>query len=118
MPVAYWDDVAYCETHGNWIDGGAYAGGLGIAQTSWENYGGREFSRTPKGATKEEQLEVAYRISVAGYQTKHVYLTLDDKLNNKPFFRPAAGFFGWGCIRAHQSLHPQNWLRNHRRKKP
>ena len=111
MPTAYWLDVSQCETQSNWQDGGRFAGGLGIAVTTWVNYGGREFARTPDRATMEEQIEVAHRISVTGYQTKHTYLTLEDRLNNKPFFRPPAGFFGWGCIRQNRYLHPKNWLK-------
>jgi hypothetical protein len=49
---------------------------------------------TPK---LEEQIIVANRISTQGYQTKNEFLTLKDRQNNKPFFRPAVGFGGWGC---------------------
>jgi hypothetical protein len=111
MKDNYWDAVAVCETNSNWKDGGQYAGGLGIALTTWQGYGGYEFAKTPAKATREEQIVVANRISVFGYQTKNVFLTMEDRLNNRPFFRPPAGFFGWGCIKYHKSLHPSRWQR-------
>lgn len=100
----YWDKVAQCETKRNWKDKGHFSGGLGIAQTTWEGYGGLEFAKYPYKATQFEQIVVANRIAVFGYQTKDDYRTLDDKLNNKPFFRPAAGFNGWGCIKHNSYL--------------
>jgi hypothetical protein len=123
MPPAYWHDVAICETStaktrengtGNWQDRGSFSGGLGIYVGTWRAYGGREFAPKPAQATIEQQMIVANRIAVLGFQTKHEYRTLEDKLNNKPFFRPAVGFNGWGCIRNNQYLRPQNWRNAHR----
>ena len=111
MKDHYWDAVAVCETNSNWKDGGNFAGGLGIALTTWQGYGGYEFAKTPAKATREEQIIIANRVSVFGYQTKNVFLTMEDKLTNKPFFRPPAGFFGWGCIKNRKSLHPSKWER-------
>lgn len=101
--VKFWEAVSWCETNHDWDNSGYYAGGLGIAQSAWQGYGGREFAGSPKNATKEEQIVVANRISFFGYQTKHVYRTLDDKLNNKPFLRPAIGWrssknWGKNCV--------------------
>jgi hypothetical protein len=101
--IKFWEAVSWCETNHNWNDGGYYAGGLGMAQSAWQGFGGREFSRSPKGATKEEQIIVANRLAFFGYQTKNVFRTLDDKLNNRPFFRPAIGWrdssnWGRGCV--------------------
>lgn len=109
MSDKYWEAVASCESRNNWRDGGRYAGGLGIAITTWRGYGGYMFAKSPDRATKEQQIIVANRISVFGFQTKHEYLTLEDRLNNKPFFRPAVGFRGWGCIRHNKWLHPSRW---------
>ena len=121
MPAEYWHDVSQCESEGNWQDGGYYAGGLGIARSTWVGYGGREFARTPDKATPDEQMIVARRISVTGYQTRDQYRTLDDYLAKRPYFRPPVGFFGWGCIKNNEYLHPWNWWRKHaheyRRKK-
>lgn len=97
---AFWDELAQCETGQNWKDSGKYAGGLGIYVGTWVRYGGREFAKHPSGATREEQIIVANRIAVDGYQTKNSYLTLDDKLNNKPHFQRPVGLGGWGCYKS------------------
>ena len=97
--IKYWTKVAQCETAQDWQDGGNWGGGLGIARSTWEGYGGKEFASHPSKATVLEQIVVANRIAVLGYQTKNEFLTLDDRLANKPFYRPAVGFNGWGCIK-------------------
>lgn len=101
--VKFWEAVSWCETNHDWDDGGYYAGGLGIAQSAWRGYGGWQFAKTPKKATKEEQIIVANRIAFMGYQTKNVFRTLDDRENNRPFFRPAIGWrdsknWGKNCV--------------------
>jgi hypothetical protein len=101
--VRFWEAVAWCETNHNWQDGGYFSGGLGIAQITWRKYGGKQFASRPSKATKEEQIIVANRIAFFGYQTKRTYLTFDDRINNRPFFRPAQGWkrmtkWGRGCI--------------------
>lgn len=101
--VKFWEAVSWCETNHKWNDGGYYSGGLGMAQSVWEGYGGRQFASRPSKATKEEQIIVANRMAFLGYQTKNVFRTLDDKLNNRPFFRPAVGWrssSNWGkdCV--------------------
>lgn len=93
----YWHKMAQCETGGNWKDTGKWSGGLGIYSRTWKGYGGLEFAKKPELATIEEQIIVANRISTQGYQTKNEFLTLEDRQNNKPFFRPPVGFGGWGC---------------------
>lgn len=101
--VKFWEAVSWCETNHNWNDGGYYAGGLGIAKSTWEGFGGRQFAPTAKTATKEEQIIVANRIAFFGFQTKRQFRTLEDKENNRPFFRPAVGWrnmtkWGKGCV--------------------
>lgn len=105
-PIHYWDKVAQCETGGNWKDKGNWGGGLGMATQTWVGYGGRQFAPHPSQATRLEQIIVANRVSVLGFQTKNTYLSLDDKLNNRPFFRPPSGFYGWGCIKNNSYLKP------------
>ena len=97
VPLEFWDELARCETGGNWKNGGNWAGGLGIAQSTWYGYGGREFSKSPHLATKEQQIIVANRIAITGYQTKNVFLKESDR-PHKPFFRRAVGFSGWGAL--------------------
>ena len=94
---AFWDELAQCETGGNWKDRGNWAGGLGIAKSTWTAFGGSDFARSPDRATREEQIEVANRIAVHGYQTKNRFRTLADKPHN-PMFQHAVGFGGWGAL--------------------
>lgn len=101
--VKFWEAVSWCETNHKWNDGGYYSGGLGMAQSVWQGYGGRQFASRPSKATKEEQIIVANRMAFLGYQTKNIFRTLDDKENNRPFFRPAVGWrssSNWGkdCV--------------------
>jgi hypothetical protein len=94
--VKFWEAVSWCETNHDWKNSGYYAGGLGIAQSTWKGYGGWEFAKTPRKATKTQQIIVANRIGFLGYQTTNEYITLVDKLNNKPFFRPYSRNKSWG----------------------
>jgi hypothetical protein len=101
--VKFWEAVSWCETNHKWNDGGYFSGGLGMAQSVWVNYGGKQFAPRPSKATKEEQIIVANRMAFLGFQTKNVFRTLDDKENNRPFFRPAVGWrnsSNWGkhCV--------------------
>lgn len=93
----YWHRMAQCETGGNWHNKGKWSGGLGIYTQTWKGYGGLEFASKPERATITEQIIVANRISTQGYQTKNEFKTLEDRQNNKPFFREPVGFSGWGC---------------------
>lgn len=96
---SFWDRLAWCETHSNWQNGGNWAGGLGIARRTWNRFGGREFARTPDKATREEQIIVAQRIAIFGWQSKDSFLTLEDRENNRPHFRRPVGFNGWGALK-------------------
>lgn len=101
--IRFWEAVSWCETQHDWTNGGYYAGGMGIAQSAWRGYGGWQFATSPARATKEEQIIVANRISFLGFQTKNTFATLEDRQNNKPFFRPAIGWrssMNWGknCV--------------------
>ena len=115
MPIPYWDMVAVCEssldgTTARWDDGGSFSGGLGIATSTWLAFGGGQFASSAGRATKEQQLIVANRISVLGFQTKNRFMTLADRQANRPFFQYPVGFNGWGCIRNRKSLKPHVWL--------
>jgi hypothetical protein len=119
MPVPYWTDhVAVCESSvdgqtARWDDGGRWAGGLGIYVGTWAAYGGYQYAPSPGKATVDQQIIIANRISVLGFQTKDKYMTVEQRLNHQPFFRPAVGFNGWGCIANHRRLQPKVWLANH-----
>lgn len=101
--VRFWEAVSWCETNHKWNDGGYYSGGLGMAQSVWVNFGGKQFAPRPSKATKEEQIIVANRVAFFGFQTKRVFATLEDQQNNRPYFRPAVGarnISNWGknCV--------------------
>lgn len=60
---ANWAGVAQCETGGNWqMQGPTFSGGLGFANSSWEAFGGLEFSPNAGLATPAQQIIVAERI--------------------------------------------------------
>jgi hypothetical protein len=68
-PVTYsgtsvWDDLAQCESGGNWAinTGNGYYGGLQFSYDTWHGYGGGEFADYPHQATREEQIVVAERL--------------------------------------------------------
>jgi hypothetical protein len=74
-PVTYsgssvWDDLAQCESGGNWAinTGNGYYGGLQFSYATWHGYGGGEFAEYPHQATRQEQIIVAERLRAArGY---------------------------------------------------
>lgn len=74
-PVTYrgssvWDDLAQCESGGNWTinTGNGYYGGLQFSYDTWHGYGGGEFADYPHQATREQQIAVAERLRAArGY---------------------------------------------------
>src|SRR6476469_407252 len=59
-----WDQVARCESSGNWAinTGNGYQGGLQFAPGTWRSHGGSEFAPSAHMATKDEQLAVAERV--------------------------------------------------------
>jgi Transglycosylase-like domain len=66
-----WDDLARCESSGNWAinTGNGYYGGLQFSLGTWNGYGGAEFAEYPHQATRAEQITVAERLRDArGYQ--------------------------------------------------
>lgn len=66
-----WDDLARCESSGNWAinTGNGYYGGLQFSHPTWHGYDGGEFAEYPHQATRDEQIIVAERLRAArGYQ--------------------------------------------------
>ena len=63
-----WDQLAQCETGGNWSanTGNGFGGGLQFAHTArwstWNAYGGQEHTTHPWEASREQQIEVAERV--------------------------------------------------------
>jgi hypothetical protein len=66
-----WDDLAQCESGGNWAinTGNGYYGGLQFSYDTWHGYGGGEFAEYPHEATREQQIIIAERLHAArGFQ--------------------------------------------------
>ena len=61
---AEWDQVAQCESGGNWAinTGNGYQGGLQFSPSTWTAHGGGEFASSADQATKEQQITVAERV--------------------------------------------------------
>ena len=59
-----WDNVAHCESGGNWHinTGNGYYGGLQFTQGTWMNYGGGSFAPRADLATREEQISIADKV--------------------------------------------------------
>ena len=59
-----WDNVAHCESGGNWHinTGNGYYGGLQFTQSTWMGYGGGRYASRADLASKAEQITVANRV--------------------------------------------------------
>lgn len=59
-----WDQVAQCESGGNWQvnTGNGYYGGLQFSAQTWSGYGGDEFAATADQATRDQQIQVGERV--------------------------------------------------------
>jgi Transglycosylase-like domain len=62
-----WDELAECETGGDWNNPGDFGGGLGIYVGTWRMYGGRQFAARPQWASKAQQIIIAERIARDGF---------------------------------------------------
>ena len=64
QPVSAWDQVAQCESGGNWSinTGNGYYGGLQFSQQTWDGFGGQQYAPSADQATKEQQIAVAERV--------------------------------------------------------
>ncbi|MEU1804308.1 transglycosylase family protein [Streptomyces sp. NPDC019937] len=59
-----WDQVAQCESGGNWSinTGNGYYGGLQFSSSTWAAYGGTAFAPTADKAGKSQQIQVAEKV--------------------------------------------------------
>src|ERR1700756_6036852 len=59
-----WDQVARCESGGNWRinTGNGYYGGVQFSSATWASHGGGEFAPSAQLATREQQIAVAERV--------------------------------------------------------
>lgn len=62
--VTIWDQLARCESGGNWAanSGNGYYGGLQFDKATWSANGGNRFAPYPHQASREEQIAVAQRV--------------------------------------------------------
>lgn len=61
---AQWDQVAQCESGGNWQinTGNGYYGGLQFSAQTWTGHGGGQYAPTADRASKQQQIEIAERV--------------------------------------------------------
>ena len=59
-----WDQVAQCESGGDWsIDtGNGFSGGLQFTDQTWSGYGGDQYAPRASQATREQQISVAEQV--------------------------------------------------------
>jgi hypothetical protein len=59
-----WDNVARCESGGNWHinTGNGYYGGLQFTQGTWMNYGGSQYASRADLASREAQMAIANKV--------------------------------------------------------
>ena len=62
--AAMWDQIAQCESTGNWHinTGNGYYGGLQFLTSTWLGYGGGDFASRADLASREQQITVANRL--------------------------------------------------------
>lgn len=100
-PNRYWDALAKCETGNNWQNQGQWAGGLGIYQRTWYEFGGYDYARRPQDATRLQQIVIANRIALHGYIWRNRYRTWSDKVAHRGLVKYPVRYFGWGCAALH-----------------
>jgi LysM repeat protein len=59
-----WDAIAQCESSGNWADstGNGFYGGLQFTESTWQAYGGGQYSATANGASRDQQISIAEKV--------------------------------------------------------
>ncbi|MGY0017994.1 transglycosylase family protein [Streptomyces sp. cg35] len=62
-----WDQVAQCESGGNWSinTGNGYYGGLQFSSSTWAAYGGTAYASSADQASKAQQISVAEKVLAA-----------------------------------------------------
>ena len=63
-PDAEWDQVARCESGGNWAinTGNGYQGGLQFSPGTWSAHGGGQYAPAANMATKDQQIAIAEHV--------------------------------------------------------
>ncbi|CDR09251.1 transglycosylase family protein [Streptomyces iranensis] len=62
--TSQWDQVAQCESGGNWSinTGNGYFGGLQFSSSTWAAYGGTAYAPTADKAGKAQQIQIAEKV--------------------------------------------------------
>ena len=90
LPDAYYDQLATCETGGNWAHSTkSYTGGLGIYRGTWRNWSD---SRSATGKTPAQQVKVADAIAFKSHINP----------DGRKVWR--VGPWGWGCLKGQKHL--------------
>lgn len=64
-PITHdWSGVAQCESGGNWSieTGNGFSGGLQFSPSTWNAFGGQQFSARASQATPEQQMQIAENV--------------------------------------------------------
>ncbi|HNM12842.1 MAG TPA: transglycosylase family protein, partial [Mycobacterium sp.] len=63
-PDSEWDQVARCESGGNWAinTGNGYHGGLQFSPSTWSAHGGTKYAPTAYMASKDQQIAIAEHV--------------------------------------------------------
>ncbi|MCS3781051.1 transglycosylase family protein [Tsukamurella ocularis] len=63
-PDSQWDQVAACESGGNWAinTGNGYHGGLQFSPSTWAAYGGTQYAPTANQASRAQQIAIAEKV--------------------------------------------------------
>lgn len=59
-----WDQVARCESGGNWAinTGNGFYGGLQFTQSTWEAFGGGQYAARADLASREQQIAIGEKV--------------------------------------------------------
>jgi hypothetical protein len=63
-PDADWDQLAHCESGGNWAinTGNGFHGGLQFSPSTWRSFGGDQYASSPEYASREQQIAVGEKV--------------------------------------------------------
>jgi hypothetical protein len=64
---AMWDQVAYCESTWRWNYRGTFHGGVQFTASTWQAFGGGQYSQYAWQALPEQQIDIAERVAFHGH---------------------------------------------------
>ena len=62
-----WDQLAQCESGGNWAinTGNGYYGGLQFSKSTWLGFGGGAYASTADQASRAQQIDIAKKVQAS-----------------------------------------------------